>query len=238
MNREATRQEMRAFVCGQCHVEYYFKGPEKRLTYPWAKGLKVDEILAYYDENRFTDWTHARPARRCSRRSIRSSRCGTRASTRAPASPAPTATCRTCASARSKISDHHVRSPLLNINRACQTCHKWPEDELRGARRDDPGPHFAMRNRAMDALVALIGDIEGGAGRGHDGRSSSRCRARLQRKAQFLLDFVEAENSMGFHAPQEALRDPGRVDRLLAAGTDGAARRAGSRGRRCRPNLR
>ena len=29
-----------------------------------------------------------------------------------------------------KISDHHVRSPLLNINRACQTCHKWPEDEL------------------------------------------------------------------------------------------------------------
>ena len=33
----ATRQEMRGFVCGQCHVEYYFKGPEKRLTYPWAK---------------------------------------------------------------------------------------------------------------------------------------------------------------------------------------------------------
>jgi nitrite reductase (cytochrome c-552) len=26
VNRDATRQEMRAFVCGQCHVEYYFKG--------------------------------------------------------------------------------------------------------------------------------------------------------------------------------------------------------------------
>ena len=51
MNRDATRQEMRTFVCGQCHVEYYFKGPEKRLTYPWDKGLKVDEILAYYEEN-------------------------------------------------------------------------------------------------------------------------------------------------------------------------------------------
>src|SRR5215216_400306 len=35
VNRDATRQEMRAYVCGQCHVEYYFKGPEKRLTYPW-----------------------------------------------------------------------------------------------------------------------------------------------------------------------------------------------------------
>src|SRR5919107_486369 len=31
VNALATRQEMRAFVCGQCHVEYYFKGPEKRL---------------------------------------------------------------------------------------------------------------------------------------------------------------------------------------------------------------
>jgi nitrite reductase (cytochrome c-552) len=27
-----------------------------------------------------------------------------------------------------------------------------------------------------------------------------------QRQAQFLLDFIEAENSMGFHAPQEAMR--------------------------------
>ena len=36
---------------------------------------------------------------------------------------------------------------------------------------------------------------------------------RLQRQAQFLLDFVEAENSMGFHAPEEA-------ERLLAVSVD------------------
>src|SRR5690349_2275336 len=57
-NRDATRQEMRTFVCGQCHVEYYFKGPEKRLVYPWANGLKADDILKYYDETKFADWTH------------------------------------------------------------------------------------------------------------------------------------------------------------------------------------
>ena len=44
VNASATHQEMRSFVCGQCHVEYYFKGAEKRLTYPWTKGLKADEI--------------------------------------------------------------------------------------------------------------------------------------------------------------------------------------------------
>jgi nitrite reductase (cytochrome c-552) len=53
------RQEMRSYVCGQCHVEYYFKGPEKRLTYPWHNGLKADEILSYYEGVGFNDWTHA-----------------------------------------------------------------------------------------------------------------------------------------------------------------------------------
>jgi nitrite reductase (cytochrome c-552) len=33
-NRDATRQEMRSYVCGQCHVEYYFKGPGKVVTSP------------------------------------------------------------------------------------------------------------------------------------------------------------------------------------------------------------
>ena len=27
-----------------------------------------------------------------------------------------------------KISDHQVRSPLLNISRSCQTCHRFPEE--------------------------------------------------------------------------------------------------------------
>ncbi len=99
--RMATRQEMRSFVCGQCHVEYYFKGDEKRLTYPWAKGLKVDADRRLLRRGRLQGLDPRRDrARRCSRRSTPSSRCGTRASTRAPASPAPTATCPTRASAR------------------------------------------------------------------------------------------------------------------------------------------
>ena len=45
--------------CGQCHVEYYFRGTEKRLTYPWSKGIAADSMLAYYEENGHTDWIHA-----------------------------------------------------------------------------------------------------------------------------------------------------------------------------------
>ena len=64
---------------------------------------------------------------------------------------------------------------------------------------------FGLRNRAMDALISLIGDIKGAAAAGRTEAQLAPARD-LQRRAQFYLDFVEAENSMGFHAPQEAAR--------------------------------
>ena len=42
-NADASRQEMRSFVCGQCHVEYYC-GPKTTLFFPWNQGLKVEQI--------------------------------------------------------------------------------------------------------------------------------------------------------------------------------------------------
>ncbi|MCZ7613834.1 MAG: ammonia-forming cytochrome c nitrite reductase subunit c552 [Ignavibacteriaceae bacterium] len=54
-----SRQEMRSLVCAQCHVEYYFKGDGKYLTFPWDKGFNADSMEAYYDAMEFTDWTHA-----------------------------------------------------------------------------------------------------------------------------------------------------------------------------------
>ena len=56
---QATRQEMRTYVCGQCHVEYYFAGEDKILTFPWTEGLTIDDIEQYYIKTEFTDWTHA-----------------------------------------------------------------------------------------------------------------------------------------------------------------------------------
>jgi nitrite reductase (cytochrome c-552) len=104
-----------------------------------------------------------------------------------------------------KISDHHVRSPLLNINRACQTCHKWSEEELKARVELIQARTFELRNKAMDAVLALIADIKAAKAAGADDARLAEPRRR-QRQAQFLLDFIEAENSMGFHAPQEAAR--------------------------------
>jgi nitrite reductase (cytochrome c-552) len=205
VNTMATHTEMRAFVCGQCHVEYYFKGPEKRLTYPWARGLKADEILAYYEESGFQDWSHAEtgaPALKAQHPEFEMWNQGVHARSGV--------TCADChmpyvRMGGLKVSDHHVRSPLLNINNACQVCHHWPEDELRGRVTTIQDRTFQMRNIAMDALVALIGDVKAARGAGATDAVVAPALA-SQRRAQFLLDFIEAENSMGFHAPQEAMR--------------------------------
>ncbi|MBM3751557.1 MAG: ammonia-forming cytochrome c nitrite reductase subunit c552 [Acidimicrobiia bacterium] len=205
VNASATHQEMRSFVCGQCHVEYYFKGSEKRLTYPWTKGLKADEILSYYEENGFKDWTHAdtgAPALKAQHPEFEMWNQGIHAKSGV--------TCADChmpyvRQGAMKVTDHHVRSPLLNINNSCQVCHNWPEQELLDRVHTIQDRTYKMRNTAMDALVELIGDLKLARSNGTSVTAVTAAQA-SQRRAQFLLDFIEAENSMGFHAPQEAMR--------------------------------
>ena len=225
-NLAATRQEMRSFVCGQCHVEYYFQGPEKRLTYPWANGLRADDILAYYDERGVKDWTHAMsgaPTLKAQHPEFELWNQGIHARSGVA--------CADChmpyrREGALKISDHHVRSPMLNVSNACQPCHRFPEDELRARVETIQGRHVEMRNAAMDAVVALIGDLQAATAAGRDDAAIAGART-LQRQAQFLLDFVEAENSTGFHAPQEAARvlarslDLARQGQLALRGSGG-----------------
>jgi nitrite reductase (cytochrome c-552) len=64
---------------------------------------------------------------------------------------------------------------------------------------------YELRNTAMDALIELIGQIKAARAAGVD-EAGLAAALDWQRQAQFLLDFIEAENSMGFHAPQEAAR--------------------------------
>jgi nitrite reductase (cytochrome c-552) len=205
VNRQATRQEMRTFVCGQCHVEYYFKGKEKQLAYPWGKGLTADSILAFHDSTGHADWTHALSGARVLKAQhpefeMYSQGIHARSGV----------ACADCHMpyervGAMKISDHWVRSPVLNINRACQTCHRLSEDELRARVRIIQDRTFELRNLALDAVLKLTTDIQAAVRADSGSRRVAHARD-FQRKSQFLTDFIEAENSMGFHADQETAR--------------------------------
>lgn len=205
VNKDATRQEMRSYVCAQCHVEYYFKGQDKRLVFPWQKGNKVENILAYYDEVGHKDWSHAdtgAPALKAQHPEFELWSQGIHARSGVACADCHMPYTRVGAH---KISDHHIQSPLLNINKACQTCHKWPEAELKDRVETIQARTFELRNKAMDALMDLIDDIKNAKAAGASTNELAKAQD-FQRKAQFYLDFVEAENSTGFHAPQEAAR--------------------------------
>jgi nitrite reductase (cytochrome c-552) len=105
----------------------------------------------------------------------------------------------------SKVSDHWVRSPLLNVNRACQTCHRVSEDEILERVDVIQQRNFDLLQRGGAALMALLDAVQEAK---EDGASDDQLKPalELQRKAQWRLDFIAAENSMGFHAPQEAAR--------------------------------
>jgi nitrite reductase (cytochrome c-552) len=209
-NEDATRGEMRSFVCGQCHVEYYCAS-KMPLTFPWGKGLTVENLEAFWADTTFPDgqefmdylhkltgakiykaqhpefevWsqgTHARAGVSCSDCHMPYMRDGA-----------------------TKISDHWVRSPLLNVNRSCQVCHSVSEKELL-ARVDviQERNHELLQNagQAVEDLIHAIVKAK------EEGASAEQLREALalQTKAQWYLDFISSENSMGFHAPQESAR--------------------------------
>jgi nitrite reductase (cytochrome c-552) len=116
-----------------------------------------------------------------------------------------------------KVSDHWVRSPLLNIDRACQTCHKLPEDEIEARVDGIQERNHRLLQHAGQAVVDLIDAVLAAraAGAGEEQLASA---LELQRQSQWRLDFVAAENSMGFHAPQEAARILGEAADLARQG--------------------
>jgi len=204
-NTMASRQEMRTFVCAQCHVEYYFKGDEKLLTYPWHNGLKMEQAEAYYDEVGFKDWSHKEsgaPVLKAQHPEFELWSQGIHAASGVACADCHMPYERTGAV---KVSNHQVRSPLLNVNNSCQTCHNFSEAEMTRRVLTIQSRTEALMIRAEEAVVALIGDISTALADGATDEQLTAARD-LQRKAQWRLDYVAAENSMGFHAPQEAAR--------------------------------
>jgi nitrite reductase (cytochrome c-552) len=209
-NRDASRQEMRSFVCGQCHVEYYC-GPKTTLFFPWDKGLKVEQIESHYDGfkfpdgHRFYDWAHAETGAEVLKAQHPEFELWSQG-VHARSGVA----CADChmpykREGAMKVSDHWVRSPLLNISRSCQTCHPYPESEIEARVKAIQTRTHDLMQRSAVAMTDMLDSIVAAKAAGADAAALGPV-LELQRKAQWRLDFVAAENSMGFHAPPEAAR--------------------------------
>jgi nitrite reductase (cytochrome c-552) len=206
--------EMRSLVCAQCHVEYYFRGDGKYLTFPWDKGYTMEDMEAYYDEASYADWTHAlskTPMLKAQHPDYELFLLGPHGQNGL--------SCADChmpyiTDGGLKYSDHQLVSPLKNVSSSCQVCHRDSEAELTKFVYDRQDKILETRSRLEPELakahILTKQAIEAGA----TDEELAPVRA-LIRQAQWRWDFGVASHGASFHAPVE-------TQRILSHGLDKA----------------
>lgn len=212
---DATHNEMRSLVCAQCHVEYYFdknrSGSEgsNYLTFPWDKGLTVEDMEAYYDGIEFSDWTHSlskAPMLKAQHPDWEVYTMGVHADRGV--------SCADChmpymSEGGRKFTDHHIQSPLNNIENSCMVCHKEKTERLLKSVYSHQDK--VIENR--DELERLIVRMHIEAKTAWDlGAKEEQMKDILQdiRHAQWRWDYAAASHGASFHAPVE-------ISRVIAA---------------------
>ncbi|OFY48304.1 MAG: ammonia-forming cytochrome c nitrite reductase subunit c552 [Bacteroidetes bacterium GWF2_41_31] len=213
---KATHQEMRSLVCAQCHVEYYFdkhrEGAEgvNYLTFPWDNGQSVEAMEAYYDAKEFSDWTHKlskAPMLKAQHPGYEIYLTGIHAQRGV--------SCADChmpymSEGGKKFTDHHIQSPLNNIENSCMVCHKEKTAQLINDvyERQDK----IIENR--DILEKLCVRLHVEAKMAWDlGATDAQMKAILMdiRHAQWRWDYAAASHGASFHSPVE-------ISRVIAGG--------------------
>lgn len=202
---DATAQEMRSLACAQCHVEYYFKGDGKYLTFPWDKGTTVEQIEAYFDEVGHVDWVHKlsrAPMLKAQHPDYEIFMMGPHAQRGL--------SCADChmpykVDGGIKYSDHQISSPLRNIANTCQTCHRDSEDNLRKYVYEYQDKALEIRDRVEQEITKAHVYAKHAWDNGAT-EAQMKEALNLIRQAQWRWDFVVASHGATFHAPVESQR--------------------------------
>lgn len=208
---DAKHQEMRSLVCAQCHVEYYFdkKKPGAEgvpyLTLPWAKGTSAEDMLAYYNETGFKDWTHKlskapmlkvqHPGYELFETGIHAQRGVSCADCHMPYQ----------SNGGQKFSNHKMVSPLDNIAGSCQVCHRESEETLTKNVYDRQVRVIEARDHAEIEIVRAHVEAKTAW---EAGATETEMKDVLQkiRDAQWYWDYTAASHGGMFHAPIESAR--------------------------------
>ncbi len=214
VNTQATNQEMRSLVCAQCHVEYYFSGPEKTLTFPWENGTDINDEWEYYSNlevtaadgtvtTGFTDFTSAISGAKVVKAQHPEYEVWTQS-----VHAENGVTCADChmyytRDGGQKVSNHQIASPLADVNASCGTCHPGSSDEIVSRVEAIQATFTDSRDRTMDAVAGDNGLIKSIKAAQDNGVDADRIALAQQYAnfANFYVDYAYSENSFGFHAP-------------------------------------
>lgn len=214
---KATKEEMRAYVCGQCHVEYYFEPETKKVTFPWDNGLGPDEQYQYYQEKLpgWSDWTHPDSGAgmlKVQHPEFETWSTGTHG--------AAGVTCADCHmpymrdDKGQKYSSHWWTSPLKTIEASCTTCHQEDKEWLEERVLYTQDRTMELQAKAAKVLVEAHAEIKKATETEGVNKEKLEEAKKLVVEGQWRWDWIAAENGRGFHNPAQGLHNLGKAIEL------------------------
>jgi nitrite reductase (cytochrome c-552) len=190
--------DLRSAVCEQCHREYYIAAGQAA----FPEGRTADQIEAFYEQRGIADWTNAETGAVV----LKAQHPQAEIYVQGPHARAGV-TCADChmpfeRRGAARITDHRATPPLENAGRACLPCHRESAADLLARVKETQQRTRQLLSSAEDALVAAIAAIQTAQAAG----AHPTAALKLETKAQWRIDFVAADRSLGFHAPQESAR--------------------------------
>jgi nitrite reductase (cytochrome c-552) len=209
---KASRGEMRSYVCGQCHSEYYFEPATKKVVFPWDNGLLPGEMYAYYAKKPAGfeyDWVHPVSGAKM----LKAQHPDFEAWSGGVHGSAGVA-CADChmpymREKGRKYSSHWVTSPLKHIEASCTKCHDESVDWLLGRVRIEQDSCWQLQLLAGRDVAQAHLAVGKAASSGRTDPARLESARELLREAQWFWDLVASENAMGFHNPVQALNTLG-----------------------------
>ncbi len=209
---KASHNEMRAYVCAQCHNEYYFTKEDGRVNHPWDNGLSAEAEFQFYQSGQaggFTqDWVHAdskTPMLKAQHPDFEAWSDSIHAMNGV--------TCVDChmpymRKDGQKYTSHWMTNPLLTPQESCQKCHDESAETLTTRVRTIADNTFKLQRIAGQTVAKAHLTVKAAMDAGATDEQLADVRVTL-REAQWYWDWVAAENSMGFHNPDKMMRTLG-----------------------------
>jgi nitrite reductase (cytochrome c-552) len=207
---KATPKEMESYVCAQCHSTYFLEPKTNRVVSPWGKGLKPEEIYAYYVtrpsgfEKDFTQpdsnvavLKARHPDYELFSNGVHSSAGVSCVDCHMPYTTVDGA----------KVRQHWVTSPLRDVGVSCLQCHRGKTQAWALGRVKYIQDSVFSLQRIAGQAVAQAHEAIASSSRVPGVTAITLDQAReLLRQAQWYWDYVASSNSTGFHDPVQAQR--------------------------------
>lgn len=215
-----TRQELRSLACAQCHVTYVIPkdkdGSSVGVFFPWQgskpEKISIENIIKVMRSNEaLLEWKQTVTGFKLAFVRHPEYEFYTYDSVHSKAN----VSCADCHMPFTrvgsyKISDHNVQSPLKNGLKSCQQCHTQSAEWLTAQVFAIQDRTVSMINRAGYATAGAAKLLESAHKAQADGKIIDKDlydRAKdLYLEAFYRVNYIGAENSVGFHNPSEAGR--------------------------------